>query len=644
LQTIRPWVPKNSLLVRDPPCLGILQHSSLEQCGVGHAFDTEETAWDFVRNKSQRVSRCSKCGSAMVVITSRGSGSRQSKVRSYNFGGEGSQWVCEHATQFEKDQAEEAGRLEGPPADSVAASQGEGSDALAESGDAAGGVGASALGRATGAVPSSSSSASRPSVAKSVGMQPAKPGILDQPRPPAGKPPASALKAGAIGAAVGSRAVPTPSASAPTRPPAAAPPSSAAMPLAVKAPAITTLRSIAKMPAARAPSGQAPVGRPAQPGLLPGARPASSPASPPARGAGASGAVSEKALENKQIVKMRKVEALVRQLLDEWTTLDEAKKPESFDLIATKFMERVEPKYLAQMAEKFGGSAPGASASNGHGGADWGKEESEAGFEEGAELAEEVVDGVEEAVPEEEAEATWAEAEVAAEAEAEAEAEEEPAHSGGGDGAVGVGYAEEMKALLKSGHKTDAALMEVWSSHGFTAEDVPLAVASLFEAAMRGEGGATGTEVAARLVVELARKQQVELKTIEHALSAASGTLEDLVQESETAWHLYSHVIMLLFPKTVPSTTWGFLQRGWNWASWWAMATKVLEGADHFRAFDILVLVLQMIQDKSGAKIRQQQVWKEAGRAGKVKAVLCRWGEMDDASTMETLQAYSVEI
>mmetsp|Transcript_93302 Transcript_93302/g.251833 ORF Transcript_93302/g.251833 Transcript_93302/m.251833 type:complete len:171 (+) Transcript_93302:97-609(+) len=90
LQTIRPWVPKNALLaVRDPPCLGILQHASLEQCGVGHAFDTEETVQDVVRNKSQRVSRCSKCGSAMVVITSRVTDSR--KVRFYNFGGEDSQ-------------------------------------------------------------------------------------------------------------------------------------------------------------------------------------------------------------------------------------------------------------------------------------------------------------------------------------------------------------------------------------------------------------------------------------------------------------------------------------------------------------------------------------------------------------------------
>jgi len=70
----------------------------------------------------------------------------------------------------------------------------------------------------------------------------------------------------------------------------------------------------------------------------------------------------------------------------------------------------------------------------------------------------------------------------------------------------------------------------------------------------------------------------------------------------------------------------------------------VLAVLDHFRAFDILVLVLQMMQDKSGKVIKQQQVWREAARTLAVRKTLSAWGEMDDAAIIETLGAYGVEL
>lgn len=286
-----------------------------------------------------------------------------------------------------------------------------------------------------------------------------------------------------------------------------------------------------------------------------------------------------------------------RQLIDEWTSLPQEKKDEAFSIIASRFVERVPPEFLASMAEQFAAAADGES----------GTSNAEAvGFED----------------------------------------KEEPVEGGvaedGEEGAMETGnFSEAMRQLLQDVEQQPAEEWPaVWSGVVFLPEDELDALTALFEAALQG---GVGLDLAPRVVMELTRAKQVEMTNVEAALQATASKLEALVQVNENAWNLHSHMLMLLFPKT-PSTTWGFLRPGWSWISWWQMTERVLVKADHFRAFDILVLVLQMMQEKSGAVIKQQQVWKEAGRMAKVQKALCGYGEMDGVSILETLAAYGVEL
>ncbi|CAK0904181.1 unnamed protein product, partial [Prorocentrum cordatum] len=146
------------------------------------------------------------------------------------------------------------------------------------------------------------------------------------------------------------------------------------------------------------------------------------------------------------------------------------------------------------------------------------------------------------------------------------------------------------------------------------------------------------------VAVELVRARTVEMTAVEAALKMLSQLLEDLVQTNESAWHLHSHAIASLFPRSI-STPWGCTLPNWDWGRWWLMVEKVLSAADQFRAFDIMVLVLQMIQERSGkVLVKDLQVWKEGRRCHYIRKVMRTWGEMDDASICETLRAYGVEL
>jgi len=315
------------------------------------------------------------------------------------------------------------------------------------------------------------------------------------------------------------------------------------------------------------------------------------------------GVKSEKNDNIKSAVKIRKLEVLSKQLLDEWSTLPKEKKEEGISLVATRFAQRISPEYLAQMAEKF----IDAGAAGGSGDA----EEAAAAKED-------------KPAPEEKEENGEA-------AEGEEAAEENAAD-----------FAEAMKELLQKAESEPATeWIQAWSILGISGnEQHTAALTALLEAALQG---IAPLELAASLTVELARSKCVEMRSVELSLQAIARRLEDFIQADESAWHLLSHELTLLFPKT-PSSTWGFQRQGWNWTTWWNLTEKVLNTADNFRAFDILVMLLQTCQEKSDAVIKKQQAWNDAGRKAKVQKALCTYSEMDTASIVETLAAYGVEL
>jgi len=74
------------------------------------------------------------------------------------------------------------------------------------------------------------------------------------------------------------------------------------------------------------------------------------------------------------------------------------------------------------------------------------------------------------------------------------------------------------------------------------------------------------------------------------------------------------------------------------------MVVRVLSFGDNFRAFDILVLLLQLMQESSGTLLKDQEVWKQGDRLKKARKVLCEYGDMEEQSVLETVSAYGVEL
>jgi len=145
------------------------------------------------------------------------------------------------------------------------------------------------------------------------------------------------------------------------------------------------------------------------------------------------------------------------------------------------------------------------------------------------------------------------------------------------------------------------------------------------------------------VVVELARTRKVTVPNLEAALKDLARKVEDHVQTNDQAWHLISYFLVYLFPRS-RSFEYGFVFPSWNYPTWWRATEEILQEAHKYRAFDILVLCLQLMQEKSGAVIKELPVWSDPVRASHVRQVLCKWGDMDEASILETLSANGVEL
>lgn len=146
-----------------------------------------------------------------------------------------------------------------------------------------------------------------------------------------------------------------------------------------------------------------------------------------------------------------------------------------------------------------------------------------------------------------------------------------------------------------------------------------------------------------RVVTQLVTARKIFLKNVELALKEITRRIEELAQANDQAWHLLSYMMLYFFPKGM-GTDWGFSFMSWTWETWWKTTKEVLGAAQKYRAFDILVLLLQLMQEKSEQVLKSLPAWTEPSKTAKVREVLCQWGDMDEAAIRETLSAYGVEL
>jgi len=413
------------------------------------------------------------------------------------------------------------------------------------------------------------------------------------------------------------------------------------LPLVAKASA-SAARPGLRPTAAAARPGATPPKATAKAAVLPGsAQVAAQAAEKLHKGPGAGGGVSAKTQEIKQIVKMKKVDAFCKQLLEEWSSLAEDKKQESWEAVAAKMVASVPARFLrlidmdaakdddaAQAAVKGKKAEPREVAKAPAVPPVQVAKTPSTALE--AEPEEELAQAEEEEPFEEEVE------QAPAEVEEEPFEEEEAAEPATDD-------LQDVRALLKQCQSLPEDRWPQLFKSQLGAQPEVEAVARVFEAAMLAKTKAD-RNIGSRFVVELTRNSAIQVKSITPALEVMAGKLEGLhAAGHECAWHVLSEAISHMFPRT-PSTTWGLLRVGWNWAAWWSMVTKVLSSADPYRAFDITVLALQMMQDKSKCKVSQQGVWKDGGRIQKLKRTMCDWGQMDDHAVEDVLATHDINV
>lgn len=360
---------------------------------------------------------------------------------------------------------------------------------------------------------------------------------------------------------------------------------------------------------------------------------------------------ADNANNNKQTVKLRKIEAFSKQLIDEWISLDKDKQEQGFKAIAKQFTTRVPAEFLAMLAELFVADGVGGEAEPG----------ADDTVPQGSPEANAAVDDEpveEEAADEGSASVQHTEVAPAAPRVASAAARVAPpaprmpevarpaprVASTEGAASPSEDVTKQAKLMVNEISKKPATEWKACWSRLMSSFEESIAIDALFEAALRGGK----VEAFTKCIVELTRLKITQLSNVEKALQSIGARVDELFTDTnENVGKLYSHVFLDLFPKT-PSTTWGVenttVHMNWSWSTWWAFIERVVKSVDQFRAFDIILDTLQMMQEKSGCAINQLQVWKEAGRTARVRKTLGGWGEMDDAACVDTLKAYGVKL
>lgn len=150
-------------------------------------------------------------------------------------------------------------------------------------------------------------------------------------------------------------------------------------------------------------------------------------------------------------------------------------------------------------------------------------------------------------------------------------------------------------------------------------------------------------EKSALIMAELVKNHKVKMKSAEETLSACACNLDSICEQNENAWEIYARYCLHVFPKPSGSG-WGWSRIGWSWATWWQYVEKCIQSVDPERAWEIIKLILRLIQEKEEAPLGQVAQWTEGGRLTKVIQRLAEFGEMDEDAVVQTLAEDEIDL
>mmetsp|Transcript_64086 Transcript_64086/g.118061 ORF Transcript_64086/g.118061 Transcript_64086/m.118061 type:complete len:539 (+) Transcript_64086:99-1715(+) len=146
-------------------------------------------------------------------------------------------------------------------------------------------------------------------------------------------------------------------------------------------------------------------------------------------------------------------------------------------------------------------------------------------------------------------------------------------------------------------------------------------------------------EQAPMIVAELVKKQKMKLRSVEEVLVAFGHNLDGILAMNEEAWHVYAFFLTHIFPKPL-NTGWGWSRVGWSWQSWWQFVEKCIESLEPPKAFDVIAMVLRLVQEREGVGLVQVPTWTEGER---LKKVITKLGELGSCTEAEVYERLGIE-
>lgn len=145
------------------------------------------------------------------------------------------------------------------------------------------------------------------------------------------------------------------------------------------------------------------------------------------------------------------------------------------------------------------------------------------------------------------------------------------------------------------------------------------------------------------IVAELVKAHKVKLSSVQKVLGIFGQNLDGILAMNEDAWHVYAQLLVQVFPKPKESG-WGWSRVGWSFQSWWQFAEKCVELLDPSMAFDVLGMILRLIQDREGQPLHQVQVWTDGDRLQRVLTKLCELGACEQSEVVDRLSLQGVVV
>merc|ERR1711953_877571 len=118
-----------------------------------------------------------------------------------------------------------------------------------------------------------------------------------------------------------------------------------------------------------------------------------------------------------------------------------------------------------------------------------------------------------------------------------------------------------------------------------------------------------------------------KIVALENALVYFGLNIDRILAINEDAWHFYSKLFVDIFPrgqKEVQTTRWGWSRVGWSWVSWWKYVEKCIVSLETSIAFNVVVDILCLIQEKEGTTLAEMPAaWSRGDKMKQVISKLC---------------------